>query len=114
MSRNRYGIREYLDGPIHEKRFGALVSECEDYVKLFQNVREEKAIGEASVGYLWSRTAASKIVSKAPDARNIAIVRNPVDRAFSQYLRAVTCGAIRKFFREQIRACSGCSITRFE
>src|ERR1700712_5644177 len=35
-----------------------IVDRREDYLKLFENVREERAIGEASVAYLWSATAA--------------------------------------------------------
>ena len=42
-------LQEYLQGPMREKRLGGLVTEWDDYLKLFQNVKEERAIGEASV-----------------------------------------------------------------
>ncbi len=50
-------LREYLRGPMPKKSFGGLVSQWDDYLKLFQSAKTEKAIGEASVCYLWSKTA---------------------------------------------------------
>ena len=93
----------YLRGTMQEKRFGGIVSNWMDYLKLFQNVKSEKAIGEASVCYLWSRTAARSIASTAPNAKIVMILRNPVERAFSQYKQAVASGLIKESFREQVR-----------
>ena len=39
INREKHALKEYLDGPILEKRFGGLVSEWEDYVKLFRNAQ---------------------------------------------------------------------------
>jgi len=50
-------MQKYLAGPMVEKRFGAVGLEWADYLKLFRNARREKAIGEASVCYLWSQSA---------------------------------------------------------
>lgn len=41
--------------------------------------------GEASPSYMYERDAAARIAATLPDARIIAIVRNPVDRAWSHY-----------------------------
>ena len=60
--------------------FGWLVSEWDDYVRLFQDVQHETAIGEASVAYLWSETAATNIASRLPDAKIIAVLRDPSER----------------------------------
>ncbi|MBZ5609092.1 MAG: sulfotransferase domain-containing protein [Acidobacteriia bacterium] len=94
--------RRYLEGPMSEKRFGALGLEWDDYLKLFRNARDEKAIGEASVCYLWSESAAANIFQKIPDARILMILRDPAERAFSQYMQWVTKGVIRHSFREQV------------
>jgi hypothetical protein len=101
--REHASLHLYLRGPMQEKRFGGIVSNWVDYLKLFQNVKGEKAIGEASVCYLWSRTAARNIASTAPNAKIVMILRNPVDRAFSQYKQAVASGFIKESFREQVR-----------
>src|SRR5262245_15514016 len=42
-------------------RAGWIVSEWEDYLRLFRHATNESAIGEATVSYLWSRTAAENI-----------------------------------------------------
>src|SRR5579871_6835655 len=79
-------LRDYLDGPMLEKRFGGPISEWSDYLKLFRGADGSKAIGEASVCYLWSESAAANIRRRIPKARIILILRNPVDMVFSMYL----------------------------
>lgn len=101
-------LQEYLQGPMREKRLGGLVTEWDDYLKLFQNVKEERAIGEASVCYLWSKTAASNIHARIPGAKIIMILRDPVDRMFSEYLHAVTDGRMGISFRQHVEACLRC------
>ena len=85
--------------------FGWLVSKWDDYVRLFQDVQHETAIGEASVAYLWSETAATNIASRLPGAKIIAILRDPSERAFSQYLHQLTVGLTHLSFREHIEKC---------
>jgi len=102
VERGQRDLRKYLDGSMREHRFGGMVTEWEDYVRLFQHVRGEIAIGEASAGYLWSETAARNIYAKIPGAKILLILRNPADRAFSQYLHQVAVGGLRLSFRQQI------------
>src|SRR5712692_9536979 len=65
---------------------GWIVSEWEDYLRLFQSATNEVAIGEATVSYLWSKTAAVNIYSRLPESKIIIWLRDPAERAFSQYL----------------------------
>ncbi|VEP16606.1 Sulfotransferase [Hyella patelloides LEGE 07179] len=58
----------------------------QEYQQLFAGVEAEKAIGEATTMYLWSAKAPQRIKHYIPDVRMIAILRNPVDRAYSNYL----------------------------
>jgi hypothetical protein len=97
-------LQDYLRGDMSEKRFGGLVSTWDDYLKLYRKVSDETAIGEATPCYLWSETAARNIAARIPHAKIIISLRNPVDRAFSQYLHMVTVGSTRRSFREQIEA----------
>lgn len=99
-------LKAYLRGPMSESRFGGMVTEWADYAKLFENVKEETAIGEASVLYLWSRTAAENIFRRIPDAKIVMILRDPADRAFSQYLHNVANGEICESFHQHISALS--------
>jgi hypothetical protein len=102
--RDMHALEEYLGGDMREKRFGGLVSKWDDYSKLFRAVTDEIAIGEATPHYLWSETAARNIAGRFPHAKIIISLRNPVDRAFSDYLHMLTAGVIRRTFREQIYA----------
>lgn len=60
-----------------------------DYQAQFQGVRDETAIGEASPVYLYSSKAPERIHNYLPDAKLIVILRNPLERAYSQFLMFV-------------------------
>ena len=100
--KDAHRLRAYLDGPILTHRFGGLVTEWNDYLKLFQDAGERKVVGEASVSYLWSASAAVNIRRAIPDARIILVLRNPVEMIFSMYLQTVRSGAIDGTFHEII------------
>lgn len=100
---------EYVEGPMTEERAGFLGMEWDDYVKLFKNVKEEKAIGEASVIYLWSKTAPENIYRTLPNAKILMVLRDPASRIFSAYLEALSAGAVRCSFREFVDSCLSCS-----
>ena len=62
----------------------------EDYKSLFLGVTDEIAIGEASPNYLFRHeNAVAGIQKYVPEAKLIAILRNPVERAYSDYLMHV-------------------------
>jgi hypothetical protein len=102
-------LRAYLDGPQLEPRFSGMVTEWADYRRLFAGARYQRAIGEGSVCYLWSKTAAERIASCVPDAKILIVLRNPVDRAFSQYLHNLHNGDIRYSFRKHLEAALKCN-----
>jgi hypothetical protein len=82
-----------------------LITEWDDYQLLFRNVQAERAVGEASVFYLWSASAPGNIRSRIPHAKIIMILRDPAERAFSQYLPLLMAGFIKSSFREHIDQC---------
>lgn len=54
------------------------------YNSLFEKAcTKHKAVGEASVLYLYSKTAVPNILQYNPDAKFIVMLRNPVDMAYS-------------------------------
>lgn len=101
-------LERYLQGDLRTKRFGGLVSRWEEYLSLYRNAGVERAIGEATASYLWSATAAANIAARIPQARVIIILRNPVDRAYSQYLQMLTTGVFRGSFRELLTTSLDC------
>lgn len=55
-----------------------------DYLRLFDGADERHlVVGEASANYLYSKVAVPDILAFNPDARFIAMVRNPIDMAIS-------------------------------
>ena len=68
----------------------------EAYQDLFEGVSVEKAVGEASPGYLESPIAATRIKASIPDIKLIASLRNPVERAYSLYLMAFRSGSEKR------------------
>jgi hypothetical protein len=86
------GERPNFRGPGDEWMNTTFVYRLGDYRKLFAGVSDEKAIGEASTWYLGNPKAPDRIRHYIPEAKLIAILRNPVDRAYSAYLHLVRIG----------------------
>jgi hypothetical protein len=61
-------------------------SDWEGYQSLFSHAEPGQIRGESSPAYLYEPCAPAYIFSRRPDARLIAILRNPVERAYSSYL----------------------------
>jgi hypothetical protein len=96
-------LKRFNDGRARPSSW--LIQKWEDYVRLFEEVRSEAAVGEASVAYLWSKTAARNIATRIPGARIVIILRDPAERAFSQYLHRLAMGLTRSTFRKHIEKC---------
>lgn len=78
----------YPEG-LDEKFLHKGVTTLNEYIAHFDAVKDEKAIGEASPMYLYTPGAAEKIKTTIPDIKLLAILRNPVDRAYSAYMHAI-------------------------
>jgi hypothetical protein len=81
-----YGRRIRFTGPGDEEalRSCSIVSRAE-YEAQFAGVTSEIAIGEASPWYIYCPQVAQRIAQDVRDARLVAMLRHPVDRAFSSF-----------------------------
>jgi len=79
------------------------ILEKKEYLKLFKNVKDEKAIGEASPTYLWDPESPKLIFEAVPNASIIIILRGPVNRAFSHYLYLKSQGLEDRSFSQIIK-----------
>jgi hypothetical protein len=61
----------------------------EEYMALFAGATAQQRVGEATALYLWSHTAAERIAAVRPDARIIAILREPASFLRSLHLQFV-------------------------
>lgn len=73
-------------GPGDERLREKTTTTLDAYLRLFTGVRNEPAVGEASVLYIHHPAAAEAIARDVPNAKIIALLRNPVDRAHSGFL----------------------------
>ncbi len=62
------------------------VTTMSEYRRLFEGVRNEVAVGEVSPEYLANPEAPRRIRAHLPNVRLFAILRNPVERAYSDFL----------------------------
>ena len=65
------------------------ITDLATYQQQFSGVTTESAIGEACPLYLYHSEAAQKIYDYIPDCRLIIILRNPVDRAYANFLHLI-------------------------
>ncbi len=66
----------------------ARIADIDVYQALFQPADRETALGEASTWYLPTPGTAARIRHYVPDMKLIAILRQPVERAYSNFLHA--------------------------
>ena len=86
---------ETLDfrGPGDRQRMeNGWITTFEEYSELFRSVTDETAIGEASSLYLYDANAPARIQRYVPHAKLIAILRDPAERAYSNFLHMVRIG----------------------
>jgi hypothetical protein len=69
-----------------------------DYLRLFSGRTDERVVAEASPSYLRDEQAPALIRQFNPDAMIIAMLRNPVDRAYSHYLMSRRLGRTERPF----------------
>lgn len=73
------------------------------YARLFEAGAGSPWRGESTPLYLWSERAAQRIAETSPDAQMFALMRDPVQRAYSNYLLDRRLGWERRSFRDAIR-----------
>jgi hypothetical protein len=89
---------QYLEGETLVRGEPAAASEGDypttlaDYLALFDEATPEQIAGEATASYLWSRTAATNIADLQPQARIIAILREPASFVRSFHLQCLKVG----------------------
>jgi Sulfotransferase domain len=74
----------------------------ERWYRAHMPVRRGGIVGEASPSYLFHPLAPERVAKLLPHARLIALLRNPVDRAFSHYQHEVALGREQLSFEEAL------------
>ena len=79
-------------GPGDDRTYRQYVWRREDYEALFADAPASALRGESTSLYLHDRFAAARIREAVPDARLIALLRDPVDRAHSNWTHMWSAG----------------------
>ena len=70
------------------------VTKWEEYVKLFEEAGNAKAIGETSPMYLYGKRSPENIRRYLPDVKLVVILREPTSRLYSRYLHLARDGRL--------------------
>lgn len=83
-----------MDGPGDEasNREAGAVYSLDAYRDLFAEATTESVVGEASPVYLYDPDAPRLIHEHCPDATLLALLRDPIERAYSHFLHLVRSG----------------------
>jgi hypothetical protein len=87
---NPNNVPRRLPGPRHEPTDH--ITDIDAYRSLFQQVSGKTAVGEVSPAYIYFPKAVKRIQHYIPNAKLVAILRDPVDRAYSNFLHCVALG----------------------
>lgn len=90
-------IDKYLEGDMRQEYHAAFIRDRNQYLRLFKNVTDQKAIGELSTSYLYSSVAAQEIKKEIPGCKIIICLRNPIERAYSHYRMNLWTGNSNEF-----------------
>ncbi|MFT5596509.1 MAG: hypothetical protein ACI956_001648 [Nonlabens sp.] len=82
----RINLDAYIKSGMKQQVHIAHVDSPDHYNALFSKVKNEKAIGEISNSYMICPSSASEIHTFNPSAKILVVLRNPIRRAWSQYL----------------------------
>jgi hypothetical protein len=77
-----------VNGPSAYRIQRRIFTDLRTYQTLFEAATSERIIGEASTGYLHTPDAPQRIFKHVPNAKLMAVLRNPIDRAYSAFLHA--------------------------
>ncbi|GAB4228885.1 MAG: sulfotransferase domain-containing protein [Stanieria sp.] len=86
------GKKINFQGPGDEALKDFSITDLKTYQAEFAKVTNQIAIGEACPLYLYDTKASQRIKDYLPDVRLIVILRNPVERAYANFLHLVRDG----------------------
>ncbi len=102
-----YGfIAANAQGPGDALTVSALCKTLEEYRAHYREVADQKAVGEVSPSYLYYDQVGEAIArTLGPDpVRIVAVLRNPIEKAYSQYMHLVRDGWEKLGFHEALQA----------
>ena len=101
--------RFFCDYPVASFQFGtkqfhpSIVTAPNEYLGLFCDAPPGAILGEASTDYLSCPGVAERLHAWNPDAKIIVMLRDPIDRAYSEYQHSIAASFQTLSFAESLR-----------
>lgn len=96
-------LKQRASGPGDRQVISKLCSTERDYLRMYEGSDGFLAVGDVSPSYLFHTNAAARIRSVANNPKIVIILRNPADKAYSQYLHLKRNGRERLSFEAALR-----------
>ncbi len=100
-------LAQNVQGPGDENALRPVCRTKEEYVRHFRGVTTEKIVAEVSPSYLYFCQVSESILAELGPVKIIAILRDPVEKAFSQYMHLVRANRETLPFYEALQAEEG-------
>jgi len=88
---------------VPENHYMKPIRDKNEYLSLFKKAKDRKIVGEGTTFYLSDPEASKLIHQIIPHARIIIMLRDPVERIFSQYLMGIRTGGLKLSFHEELQ-----------
>ncbi len=88
---------------VPENHYMKPIRDKNEYLSLFKKAKDRKIVGEGTTFYLSDPEASKLIHQIIPHARIIIMLRDPVERIFSQYLMEIRTGGLKLSFHEELQ-----------
>ena len=85
-------MEQLLAGPGDKNILATSCRTFEDYAAYFADAKDEIALGDISPSYFYFNDARTEMHQRLGDARIIVMLRDPVQKAFSQYMHLIRDG----------------------
>ena len=95
-------IAKNISGPGDKDTLQILCADKPSYLEHYKGVKNEIAIGEISPSYLYYAQVSQRIHQELGQIKIIAILRNPIEKAFSQYMHLVRLNLEKLSFHEAL------------
>lgn len=82
-------LKENTNGPGDKDVLSSLCANRREYESHYIDVRNERMIGDVSPSYLYYSNVSERILSELGKIKIVMILRNPVEKAYTQYMHLI-------------------------
>ena len=96
-------MKNLVAGPGDRQILSSICSTRQAYEGYYEKVKSEKAVGEVSPSYFYFPDISERIIKELGRVKIIFMIRNPIEKAFSQYMHLVRDNREKKKFGDALQ-----------